>query len=167
VGLGAALQTHGCELSEPTRQDDQAYAEDGWHYGMSKVNVAFARLRTENGRHLFTVKRPTLNEMVCIEFETEVADRDQMHEAILQMGFYATVRIVKSRRIGRLAEACVCVDDVEGLGVFLELETVIGSHERADRVQADLDALARTLNARLERVTDTYDSLVRSALLNA
>jgi adenylate cyclase class 2 len=162
--LDGALRAHGCELSEPTHQDDQAYAENGWAYGMSKFNVAFARLRTQNGQHLFTVKRPTLNEMACIEFETQVADREQMHEAILQMGFYATVRIVKSRRTGWLADACICVDDVERLGVFLELEKVVGSHGRADRVQDKLDALARSVNVRLERVTDTYDSLVRHGL---
>jgi adenylate cyclase class 2 len=74
--LEAALHVRGCELSEPTHQDDQAYAERQWQFGMSKADMAFARLRTEQGRHLFTVKRPTINEMACIEAETEVADRD-------------------------------------------------------------------------------------------
>ena len=41
---------------------------------MSKLGLPFARLRTQNGRHLFTLKRPIDNEMACLEFETEVAD---------------------------------------------------------------------------------------------
>lgn len=64
----------------PVHQDDQAYAQYGWCYGMSKLGVAFARLRTQDDRHLFTLKRPTDNELACLEFETEVVDRDQMHE---------------------------------------------------------------------------------------
>jgi adenylate cyclase class 2 len=90
-----------------------------------------------------------------------------MHEAILHMGFYATVRIVKSRRTGRLGDVSVCIDDVEGLGVFLELERLLGSNEPADQVQDELDALAQTFGVGLERVTDTYDSLVRGSLISA
>jgi hypothetical protein len=65
---------------------------------MSKLGISFARLRTQDGRHLFTLKRPTDNELACLEFETEITDRSQMHEAILHMGFYPTVRIVKTRQ---------------------------------------------------------------------
>jgi adenylate cyclase, class 2 len=57
--LESVLRDRGLELSVPVNQDDQAYAPDGWHYGMSKCRVSFARLRTEGGRHLFTLKRPT------------------------------------------------------------------------------------------------------------
>ena len=96
-----ALATGSLVLSTPVHQDDQAYAPYGWSYGMSKQGVPFARLRTQDGRQLFTLKRPTDNELACLEFETEVADRDQMHEAVVHMGFYPTVRIVKTRRTAR------------------------------------------------------------------
>jgi adenylate cyclase class IV len=42
-----------------------------------------------------TVKTPLDNEMACAEQETAVADRAQMHQAVLAMGFVPTVRIVK------------------------------------------------------------------------
>jgi adenylate cyclase, class 2 len=94
--LTAALTARHVSLSAPVRQDDQAYAPIGWQYGQHKVNVPFARLRTQNGRHLFTVKKPLANEMACLEHESEIADRDQMHAALTAMGFYPTVRIVKT-----------------------------------------------------------------------
>lgn len=161
--LELALRAHGLTLSPPVHQDDQAYAEDGWRYGMSKLGVAFARLRTRNGRHMFTLKRPTDNELACLEFETEVADREQMHEAILHMGFYPTVRIVKTRRTAQLGRLFLCLDEVEHAGAFLEVETVIGPGQSGAAVQADLDAFARALGVELERINDTYDSLVRVA----
>jgi adenylate cyclase class 2 len=162
--LETALRQRRLVLSPPAHQDDQAYAQNGWHYGLSKLGVPFARLRTQAGRHLFTLKRPVDNEMACMEFETEVADRDQMHEAILNMGFYPTVRIVKTRRTARLGELSLCVDQVEDLGVFLEIERVIQAGESGAAVQAELDGFARSLGVPLERTTDTYDSLVRASL---
>jgi hypothetical protein len=112
--------------SPPVRQDDQAYAQKGWGYGMSKLGAAFTRLRTQDGRHLFTLKRPTDDELACLEFETEVADRDQIHEAIQHMGFCPTVRIVKTRRTARLAELSLCLDEVEHIGAFYEIGKVVG-----------------------------------------
>jgi adenylate cyclase class 2 len=167
AGLDVALVARGLTLSTVVHQDDQAYAEKGWLYGMDKRGVAFARLRTENGRHLFTLKRPTDNELACLEFETEVADRDQMHEAIQQMGFYPTVCIAKTRRTARHGELTLCLDDVEHIGAFLELERVIGPGQSGEAVQAELDGFARSLGVELERTSDTYDSLVRAVLVAA
>lgn len=162
--LERALRVRGVAFGAPIHQDDQAYAEDGWRYGMSKIGVSFARLRTEGSRHLFTLKRPTDNELACLEFETEVADRDQMHEAILHMGFYPTVRIVKTRRTAQLGELSLCLDEVEHAGAFLEVEKVIGPGQSGAVVQAELDGFARSLGVELERTTETYDSLIRAAL---
>ncbi len=165
AALEAELHRRGVVLASPVHQDDQAYAQAGWHYGMSKVGVAFARLRTQDGRHLFTLKRPLDNEMACLEFESEVTDRDQMHEAIQHMGFYPTVRIVKVRCTARLGELSLCLDDVEHIGAFLEIERVIGPGQSGEEVQAELHDFARSLGVELERTTDTYDSLVRAALV--
>ena len=44
--LIAALTQRQILLSEPLGQDDQAYAPADWSYGMSKIGVPFARLRT-------------------------------------------------------------------------------------------------------------------------
>lgn len=165
--LLAALPARGLVLSEPRHQDDQAYAQLGWDYGMPKVGVAFARLRTQDGRHVFTLKRPVDNELACLEFETEVADRAQMHEAIQQMGFYPTVRIVKTRRTAHDGEVALCLDEVEHIGTFLEIERVIAEGEDGLTVQAELDAFAQALGVPLERTGDTYDSLVRAALVGA
>ncbi|GGT42593.1 class IV adenylate cyclase [Nonomuraea spiralis] len=149
------------------RQDDQAYAQPGWDYGQSKIGVVFARLRTQDGRHLFTVKQPVANEQACLEYESTVADREQMHQAIVMMGWRPTVRIVKTRRTAALEGLNVCVDEVEYAGIFMELERTVSAQESGADVQAELDAWARSLGVALERTGDTYDSLVRSAVAAA
>ncbi len=74
--LLVALKSRGIELSEPVFQDDQAYAPTGWKFGDSKLGVSFLRLRTVSGRHYFALKQPAENAQACLEYETEVADRD-------------------------------------------------------------------------------------------
>jgi adenylate cyclase class 2 len=167
AALLAALTSRGIELKAPSYQDDQAYAPEGWSYGDSKLGVPFARLRTIGEHHTFTVKRPADNALSCEEYETAVTDREQMHRAISAMGFRPTVRIAKVRRTAEVWGALLCVDEVAGLGTFLELERMVPDGVSGEAVQTELVALVALLNVSAERTEETYDSLVRAALVSA
>jgi adenylate cyclase class 2 len=90
-----------------------------------------------------------------------------MHRAILAMGFYPTVRIAKARRTAIVGDLSVCVDDVEGVGIFLEVERMVPEGVPGEAVQAGLAAFVAALGIRAERTEETYDSLVRAALASA
>lgn len=161
-----ALAARGIELGPPVRQDDQAYAPVDWDYGAARVGVPFARLRTVEGRHTFTVKRPAENVLSCEEYESLVDDLHQMHLAVLAMGFRATVRIGKVRRTAVLdgGEMALCVDDVDGLGTFVEVERLVPDGVPGEVVQAGLARFVMSLGVEAERSEDSYDTLVRSAV---
>ncbi len=161
--LLVALKARGIELSDPVYQDDQAFAPDGWQFGDSKLGVSFVRLRTVNGRHYFALKQPGENAQACLEYETEVADRAAMHGAILRMGYYPTVRVAKTRRTATLERCSLCVDDLEGVGGFLELERLVRDDVSAEVVQTELATFVASLGLRAVRTDETYDSLVRAA----
>jgi adenylate cyclase class 2 len=161
--LTTVLRSAGIALGEPIRQDDQAYAPQDWEFGDAKLGVSFARLRTVQGRHFFALKQPTINAQSCLEYETEVSDREAMHQAILQMGFRATVRVTKMRRTASVDGMSLCLDQLRGVGVFLELERMVADHVRADLVQAELAAFVDGLGIEALRTAETYDSLVRGA----
>jgi adenylate cyclase class 2 len=165
--LLVALKACGVELGMPAHQDDQAYAPEGWSYGDDKLGVSFVRLRTVAGQHTFTLKRPAENALSCDEYETAVADREQMHRAILAMAFRPTVRIAKVRRTAELPNLSLCVDEVAGLGTFLELERMVPDDVPGEAVQAELAAFVASLGVEAERTEETYDSLVRAALASA
>ena len=165
--LLVALKMCGVELGVPFCQDDQAYAPDGWAYGDDRRGVPFARLRTVDGRHVFTLKRPTENVLSCEEHETAVADRDQMHRAVVAMGFRPTVRIVKMRRTGTLGDLVLCVDELDGLGVFLEVERMVPDGVPGEAVQAELSRFVGSLGIEAEQTGQTYDVLVRGLLTSA
>jgi adenylate cyclase, class 2 len=158
-----ALRAHGIDLGEAVFQDDQAFAPVGWSFGDSKLGVSFLRLRTVNGRHWFAVKQPGANAQDCLEYESEVADRPQMHQAILHMGYRATVRVAKTRRLGRHGEVSLCLDELDGVGTFLELERMVPADESTAGVQEGLAAFVAALGIDARRTAETYDALVRAA----
>lgn len=163
--LVTALAARGIELGPAVRQDDQAYAPAGWEYGKARGGVPFARLRTVDGRHTFTVKRPAENVLSCEEYESPVADRDQMHQAVLAMGFRATVQIGKVRRSAVIDGGTVlCVDEVDGVGTFVEVERLAPDGVPGELVQAELARFVAALGVEASRTKDTYDTLVRAAL---
>ena len=85
-----------------------------------------------------------------------------MHEAIQAMGFYPTVRIVKSRRTAHADGVSFCLDQVIGLGAFLELERMVPDDASGHEVQAQLAALVESLGVDVERSDETYDGPVRA-----
>lgn len=107
--------------------------------------MPFARLRTAGGRHLFTAKTSLTNEQACAEQETEVVDREQMHAALLAMGFRPTVRIVKTRRTARTGTWSLCLDEVEHAGVFLEVEQILVGEGCVQASQRELAAFVTGL----------------------
>lgn len=161
--LLAALKSRGITVSDPLHQDDQAYAPAGWQLGDSKLGVSFLRLRTVGGRHVFTLKEPALNEQACLEYETEIADREAMHQAVLRMGYRPTVRIVKTRRTAVYGGCSLCIDDVEGIGGFVEAERLVPDGAGIEAVQAGLAVLIESLGVAAARTSETYDSLVHAA----
>jgi adenylate cyclase, class 2 len=44
--------------------------------------------------------------------------------------------------------------------LFLEMEKLVGTGSAALAVQAELDGIARSLGVPMQRVSDTYDSLL-------
>lgn len=109
------------------------------------------------------MKQPADNAQACLECETRVADRQAMHHAVIHMGYRPTVRITKTRRVATLGDCSLCVDDVEGVGAFLELERMAPDHADTRAMQAGLADLAASLGIAAARTDQTYDSLVHAA----
>jgi adenylate cyclase class 2 len=72
-----------------------------------------------------------------------------MHRAVVAMGFRPTVRIVKVRRTGSLGDMALCVDELDGLGVFLVVERMVPDGVPGEAVQAELSRTRALLSSRV------------------
>jgi adenylate cyclase, class 2 len=154
------LRSAGVRFGKTAKQDDQAYAPDGWDYSKSRIDITFARLRSSDEKHLFTVKRPVTDVRTCIEHECFVSDRDSMHQAICLMGFHPTIQIVKTRALAHRGDYTFCLDEVDGLGRFLEVECLAGVDDDAELARAEIEAFINEIGLHVDRCFDTYDALI-------
>ena len=169
-GLLAALAGKDVALGEPVHQRDQVFGLPG-EAGGDGNTVPWLRVRTETHgqgenetqRTLFTLKRSVTGQLDSIERETEVGDPDIMIAIVEELGFVPFSDLSKTRRTGKLNDVEVCIDSVEGLGDFMELERLAG--ENADPA-AIVNGLWREMaelgiTSRHDEVTDGYDILMK------
>ena len=168
-GLLAALAAKGVFLSEPVHQRDQVFGLPG-EAGGDGNTVPWLRVRTEtrgygeNGtkRALFTFKRSVTGQLDSIEHETGVDDPDAVIAIVKELGFVAFSDVSKIRQTGKLGEVGVCVDSMEGLGDFMELERLTDDNANPVIVTDDLwRIMARLGIHRDDEVTDGYDILMK------
>jgi len=109
------------------------------------------RVRRKEGRARLTYKGPKLGDRGKTRYEKEVfvEDGTALEEVLLKLGFLDVETVRKNREMLRLGEVEICLDDVEGVGSFVELE--IQGRER-EAGEEKLFTLARELGlGRFER----------------
>ena len=168
-GLLAALAAKGVALGEPVHQCDQVFGLPG-EAGGDGNTAPWLRVRTETRgqgenetkRTLFTLKRSVTGQLDSIERETEVGDPDVMIAIVKELGFVPFSDISKTRQTSKLNDMEVCVDSVEGLGDFMELEQLADENADPAAITDDLWHIMAELGiSRQDEVTDGYDILMR------
>lgn len=141
----------GAQRGETVRQVDTYFNHPSRDFG--QTDEAF-RIRSVDGRHCVTYKGPLVDAETKTRKEFELPfgdsqdDGERFSEILTSLGFRPVRAVAKSRTYYRLRwderpfEACV--DDVEGLGTFVELETA-ADEETLEPARASIQQLAAEL----------------------
>ncbi len=110
-----------------------------------------------------TYKGPKLDDvsMSRKEVQVNVSDYDGMVETLTALGYKPVMTVSKTRVEYYSEEMCACLDEVEGLGSFIELEIIVDSE--ADR-QGALDKIENELVALGYSMADTTTTSYLSML---
>ncbi|HZS43179.1 MAG TPA: class IV adenylate cyclase [Candidatus Paceibacterota bacterium] len=129
----------GCVLSEPIRQVDSVYTKIIGNVEEYLKNDHFVRIREKSdGRFIFTVKKPlSLAVLTKAEHETEIKNAKEMEQALFLMGYQLSNRVIKNRRTTHFEEFEICIDNVDKLGSFIEIERKTNDDE--ELVRKDLN----------------------------
>ncbi|HJH29726.1 MAG TPA: class IV adenylate cyclase [Methanosarcinaceae archaeon] len=86
------------------------------------------RIRIVNGRAVLTYKGKKLDAVSKTreEFETDV-DATIMRNILLSLGFVESGVVKKTRAVFEFENFTICLDSVDGLGEFIEVETMVES----------------------------------------
>ncbi len=86
------------------------------------------RLRKTGDIWCMTYKGPKLDGVSKTREEMEIRISPDARSILERLGFSEVGRVVKERRMFRKGDVLLCLDDVVGLGEFIELESI--SHDK-------------------------------------
>ncbi len=67
------------------------------------------------------------------EIKLKIDDFDKMREILIRLGFRISGRVVKKRKIYKNGEVTICIDWLEGLGNFVEIEIESADIDKAKK----------------------------------
>jgi adenylate cyclase class 2 len=137
--LESALKENGCVLSSPIHQHDIIYSRGGTsEWESAKEGDIILRIRNQDDRAEFNLKQQKSSELDNLEYETGVEDAESLHKILLVLGWHPEVEVKKIRRKGNFREYEICLDEVEELGNFVELEKLTTDDADPHKVQEEL-----------------------------
>ena len=118
------------------------------------------RIRDEDGNFFVTYKGPKIDKISKTreEIEVRIEDKEKMRQIFKKLGFKEVPPIRKIREIYKKGDIEASIDDVEGLGLFLELEKSISDINEKDRILDELMGILKSLNI-------SKDNIIRKSYL--
>jgi adenylate cyclase class 2 len=160
--IKAQLEKLGSVWSAPIVQNDEIFMIKGLGFDNIQLGDAALRIRKAKGKVYFTLKKTQTNHLDKIEKEVEISDAETMREALIHMDYHSVAKVDKTRVKTNYNDMEICLDEVEGLGSFIEAEKITG--DDAAKTQAELFAFLETLGVKKEdQVFKGYDILVYEA----
>ena len=168
ASIVTAIAGLGGHMSEPVTQRDRVYGVPGTP-GASDNTDPWLRIRTQTKgasvRYYFTLKKSITNQLDSIEHETEVSNDEELKKIIEHLNFVPYSDLTKTRRTAKLGAVEVCVDHINQLGDFIELEKLTAEDVVYDDVVQELWGILESFGVpKSQELTDGYDVLLNKHL---
>jgi adenylate cyclase class 2 len=105
------------------------------------------RIRDVEDGTFFTYKGPKIDSITKTreEIKVQVEDSSSICEILLKLGFKKVLKVKKHRKKFLLDELKICLDSVENLGDFVEVETSVSSDVPQKKVLEIRDNILKTM----------------------
>ena len=114
----------GAMFSHKETQDDVIYKRKEDLNAVQRAGSFILRIRKTDINSKLTFKALTETAGSWVEHETKVSNPKDMKAILGKIGFVNALEVQKKREHGKLGEINICLDSIEGLGDYLELEVV-------------------------------------------
>lgn len=153
----------GIRFDDPIAQEDTTF-ETTIPYDDPRWNIF--RIRKQDGKIILTMKyKASTRSRDNHERETTIQDADQVADMLERVGYSLGVHIRKSRRLAHYEEFELCLDEVDELGFFVEVEKLAEEDADVDIIQSQLWQLLLELGVKPEdRIHKGYDTLMHEHL---
>lgn len=153
------LKNNGCELSQMNYQFDTIYVEN-LDDVESKEGSIWLRVRKTNEKVELNYKKQSAKKMESEEIEFEVSSYEKANSFLKALGFKEWVQVNKKRQYLKYKNYNICIDDVEKLGVFIEIEILVEEQNNID-YEAQLLNVAKEIGIDINnRIDSHYDTMI-------
>lgn len=117
------LKEKGAQFIEEVTEIDTYYSHPVRDFAETDEAL---RIRLCGEKSYITYKGPKIDALSKTreEIEIEVTDADAAKQLLVILGFHPVAEVKKVRRLYRLSPFDICLDDVENVGTFVEVETL-------------------------------------------
>lgn len=160
------LYDHGAELLKETIEDDQYFNSPFVDFGKSDEALRLRKTRllgetNELGRDglLLTYKGPKIHINSKTRREINIKlEKDQaksLTKIFNSLGFHKSGTVIKTRTEITFRGFLICLDNVEDLGEFMEIEKIVSDSELIDEIVEKMKSLFPGLSGK-EWIRDSY-----------
>lgn len=156
------LEQMGCQFGDPLIQDDSIFFPIGIGFPEIVKDTPVVRVRDSNGTVTLTMKKRMTNdnELIKLEKEVVVSDKQETMDIVEHMGFHMAASVHKKRIKCAYKGMTICIDEVAGLGSFIEVEK-LSEEDNYREIQDELFDFLRSLGVGdSDRVTIGYDIIM-------
>jgi len=158
--IQSRLRDLGCDFSEPLIQEDRIYLQNGIEFPDKTTGTLFARIRNSNGKYIFTLKKQLETEFENIEHELIIDSPEEANEMLKLLDFHEVLFVSKKRIECKYSDMEICLDDIEGLGLFVEVEKMT-NEEDTQTIKKELFEFLETLGIKQgDQVFKGYATMV-------
>ena len=154
------LDSLNCELTSPKKQKDVIFISSSMKEYKIVEGTVVLRTRTENDKEFFTLKRQSGVNLSSKEYNLEIQGVETLHQMLELMNFKKLVEVTKVRIEGKLNQYNICIDKVENLGNFIELE-LLTDRDDFNKIQDEMIDYLKKINIDTsERSIVPYDTQI-------
>ena len=111
---------------------------------------------------LITLKIVGQTKLASSEYEFTVDDGNIARQMLVALGCREVVTVDKVRLESKTEDYTICIDDVAGLGLFIELEVLAEDDVDVDTLQKQMRSFLKSLNIDGELWNIPYDTSIRN-----
>lgn len=153
------LEENDCKISMETYQYDTIYVKDLDNVKSIEGSV-WLRIRRNNGKIELNYKKQSTQKIESEEIEFEVSSYEKANSFLKALGFKEWVQVNKNRRYSKYKDYNICIDEVERLGTFVEIELLINEQNNINYEEQLLNVAKEMGINTKNRINSHYDTMI-------
>lgn len=142
IYLKNLLSNKNCQWSEKSFQKDGIFEKTVVD---SKEKTPIFRIRESENKYILTLKQLDADKDTAEEIEVCIDNKEKMEQILHKLGYIQVCSMKKRRETTVYQGYTICLDEVEELGVFMEIEKLSSNSNQKDNVYAEIMGILREL----------------------